>query len=258
VAALFDGMTREELLDVWSLNFEQMWYRIWLTNENREFFNKKYAKFQTAFMREDGGATLRRLVLQARASGVRLWEVPKGRRLGPRESDALCAVRELREETGVNKKDYHILPGVKRRVSYLSGGTRYVCIYYIALANPRLAGAQLFGPGQSTLRSVHHMAEVGEVRWYDIEQIRLVDTPNSRLEPLISPAFRLVKQYLRGRWASRRGDSPPAASPARAPTPARPDASEGWKAPQPRARARGRPAPTRPQDWRAPPPTDQK
>jgi hypothetical protein len=53
IAPLFDHMTREELFDILSLNFEQMWYRIWLTTDNKDLYNKKYAKFQSTFMRDD-------------------------------------------------------------------------------------------------------------------------------------------------------------------------------------------------------------
>ena len=201
VAPLLDGMTREELLDVLSLNFEQMWYRIWLTSDKRDLYNKKNAKFQSTFMRDDGGAALRRLVMTSRAAGVLLWEVPKGRHLNARETDIFCAARELQEETGVGKNEYRFLPGVKRRVSYVSAGAHYVCAYYIALANPHLGRA---APVQPSLRDLGNAAEVGEVRWYDIEQVRLVDGPGSRLEALVAPAFRLVKQYVRGRWAVRR------------------------------------------------------
>src|SRR5690606_11771191 len=119
-------------IDLGSLDFGQMWYRSWLTRDNQELYNKKHGKFQTTFMREDGAAALRRLISQARANGARLWEVPKGRRLGAREPDILCAVRELREEAGVDKREYHIIPEAKRRAVYTSAGTRYVCVYYVA------------------------------------------------------------------------------------------------------------------------------
>jgi 8-oxo-dGTP pyrophosphatase MutT (NUDIX family) len=195
VAPLFDYMTREELFDILSLNFEQMWYRIWLTLDNRDLYNKKCAKFQSTFMRDDGGAALRRLVMLARANGVLLWEVPRGRRLNARESDILCATRELHEETGVEKNEY----------SYVSAGTRYTCAYYVALANPHLANAVSYDdPTRPTLREINLMAEVSEVRWHDIERIRLIDSADSRLESLVAPAFRLMKQYLKGRWAARR------------------------------------------------------
>ena len=205
VAPLFNRMTREELFDILSLNFEQMWYRIWLTAENRDLYNKKYAKFQSTFMRDDGGAALRRAVMVARAAGVLLWEVPRGRRLNTREADIICATRELYEETGVEKSDYRLLPGVKRRVSYVSSGTRYICAYYVAIANPHLAHSAIYDdPSRPTLREINYMAEVSEARWLDIEQIRLIDTADSRLGALVAPAFKLVKQYLKGNWASRR------------------------------------------------------
>jgi ADP-ribose pyrophosphatase YjhB (NUDIX family) len=198
-------MTREELFDILSLNFEQMWYRIWLTADNRDLYNKKYAKFQSTFMRDDGGAALRRAVMVARAAGVFLWEVPRGRRLNAREADIICATRELYEETGVEKSEYRLLPGVKRRVSYVSSGTRYICAYYVALANPHLAHAAIYDdPSRPTLREINYMAEVSEARWLDIEQIRLIDAADSRLGALVAPAFKLVKQYLKGNWAARR------------------------------------------------------
>jgi 8-oxo-dGTP pyrophosphatase MutT (NUDIX family) len=213
VSSLLGDMTTEELLDVLSLNFEQMWYRIWLTHEKRELYNRKYSKFLSTFLREDGGDSLRRAVLQARGGGSLLWEVPKGRRQSSREADVLCAVRELREEAGVEKSEYRLLAGVRRRINYTSAGTRYICIYYIAIANPRLARASRtpggFDPGRPALRDLNLMGEVSEVRWHDIEQIRLLERPGTHLESLVAPAFRLFKLYMRGRWASRR---PPAVS----------------------------------------------
>jgi len=202
VATLLDNMTREELLDIWSLNFAQMWYRAWLLGGNRDMYNKKAAKFQSTFMREDGGAALHRMITQARANGEALWEVPKGRRLHAREGDVFCAVRELREETGVDKSEYRILPGVKRRVNYVSVGVRYTCVYYVALANPNLAARESLFPTKSALalREMTHMAEIGEACWKDIEQIRSL-SKDGHLARLVTPAFSLVKKYLRGKWA---------------------------------------------------------
>jgi 8-oxo-dGTP pyrophosphatase MutT (NUDIX family) len=229
VATLLDNMTREELLDVWSLDFAQMWYRAWLAGGNKDLYNKKVTKFQTAFMRDDGGTALRRMVVQAKAAGEVLWEVPKGRRLNPREGDLGCAVRELREEAGVDKSEYRILPGVKRRVSYVSVGVRYNCIYYLALANPSLAAKQSLYPTALREMTLTHIAEIGETRWKDIEQVRLLDE-DGRLERLLAPAFKLVKKYLRGKWASvptERRSLPSDASASSAP-----DTSSGAVSPQ--------------------------
>jgi 8-oxo-dGTP pyrophosphatase MutT (NUDIX family) len=229
-AQLLDRMTTEELLDVWSLSFEQMWYRVWLSYERQELYAKKRARFHATFM-QDGGAGLRRAVLRARGAGALLWEVPKGRRLNPREPDLLCAVRELYEETGVRKGEYRLIPGAKRRVAYVSGGVRYVCVYYLAMAGARRArkgqgpGPALEGarpreaagprpwrdPGRPALREIQHMGEVGEARWCSLEHVRLLAGPGSHLEALLAPAFRLMKRYQRGRWVSPRQSLAPTA-----------------------------------------------
>lgn len=91
----------------------------------------------------------------------------------------------------------------------------------------------------------------------------MVDEPGGRLEALVAPAFRLVKQYLRGRWAGRRPAQSCLAPPYDTRAPQRktlehgafsgtiaesvaPD-GEGWLPARRRRRARWRPAvPTSP------------
>lgn len=201
---LLDEMTNEERLAVFSLDFGAMWFRVWVGRADPELFTKKHAKFSAAFLR-DGGAALRRAVLGARDGGVLSWEVPKGRRATPRESDVICAVRELREETGVGKDEYRLVPGARRRASYRSNGTRYVGVYFVALAGESLAAGagadgRLGGPGRRAfrVRDPAFLGEVGESRWLDIERIRLVDDAHNRLESLLAPAFRLARAYSRG------------------------------------------------------------
>jgi 8-oxo-dGTP pyrophosphatase MutT (NUDIX family) len=195
VQGLLDQMTTDELLDIWSLNFAHMWYRIWLTREQRDFYNKKYSKFYSTFIRGDGGIALRAALRKARRSGALLWDIPKGHpHAHARESDLSCAVRELGEETGIGKNEYTILPGIKRSVSFVSGGTRYNSTYYVAAAHARLTASNGDG-GHLALRSIEDMGEVGEARWHDIERLRLLDGETPRFENLVAPAFAAVKQY---------------------------------------------------------------
>ena len=197
VSDLLDRMTTEELLDVWSLNFDQMWYRVWLGHEKREMYTAKLTKFRITFM-GDGGQALRRMVQRARSRSQLLWEVPKGRRNGPREADVVCAARELHEETGIAKSEYRLIPGARRRVCYVSAGTQYVCQYYIGVANPHVSAAAARGQGCSTLREIGNMGEVSESRWHSIEQLRMLDADTKHLEALVGPAFALVKRFLKG------------------------------------------------------------
>ena len=140
---ILEQMTTEELLDIWSLNFEQMWYRFCLTvNKQDIYYNKKYSKFQSTFM-QDGGIYLRKLISNTTSKGNLLWEVPKGRKLNNKESDINCAIREVEEETGIKKNQYNFIPNAKRKVSFISCGVKYICIYYIAIAENELSKINL-------------------------------------------------------------------------------------------------------------------
>jgi 8-oxo-dGTP pyrophosphatase MutT (NUDIX family) len=200
IISMLESMTRDELFDILSLNFEQMWYRIWLTHSNKELYTKKYAKFYTTFMRDDGGKALKNQIMMTQARGTLLWEVPKGRKINSRETDIICATRELCEETGIEKKDYKILPGVKKKVCFINSGTKYKYVYYLAIANPHISSLNITN---NSFRDINHMAEISEIKWHDIERIRLIDGPQSKLEALMTPVFKIIKLFYKGRWAAR-------------------------------------------------------
>ena len=192
VAKLLTNMTCEELLIIWSLNFQQMWYHIWLDDTlNKELFQRKNCKFQSIFMRADGGESLRKLIKNIRAVGTLLWEIPKGKHSNSREEDINCAVRELYEETGVNKNSYRILPNIKKNISYISNGNKYEFIYYVAIANSKTLHRH------PTIRDINHIAEISEVKWHNIEQIRVINT-NPQLQVMIKSVFNYVKKYING------------------------------------------------------------
>lgn len=198
INTLLCKMTREELLDIMSLNFQQMWFRVWLISGDKDIYNLKHAKFCAAFMK-DGGRQLKAYVLRARATGRTMWEFPKGHHNTPLESDMECASRELQEETGMTKKDYKFIPGVTRAVSYVSSGTRYNIHYMVAMANQKMTNRQKFNDGSKpTIRNLTDMTEIGDVEWMDITQIRIIDDDKRHIEALIKPIFTLVKKYNSG------------------------------------------------------------
>jgi 8-oxo-dGTP pyrophosphatase MutT (NUDIX family) len=199
IITLLSQMTLEELLDVWSLDFKQMWYRIWINNNyDDDLYKRKYNKFYLSFIKYDNGDALRKCIQQIRNYNTLSWEVPKGRPSDAHESNILCAIREVKEETGLKKTDYFILPNVKRCVNYVSMGTRYICTYYIAIINP---GFKYYN--NSILKNINNVSEVSEVKWFDIHKIRNIDDSKNHLESLILPAFKLVKKYLQGKWITR-------------------------------------------------------
>ena len=70
IIAMFNGMTVEEKHDILSLNFSQIWYRIWLNSKHRlgAYFAAKN-KFESTFA-VDGGLRLRRMIIKSTNSGA--------------------------------------------------------------------------------------------------------------------------------------------------------------------------------------------
>ncbi len=190
--ALLDRMTTEELLDVWALDFGQMWYRVWLTAAAGELYAKKRARWEATFIKPDAGAQLRAMVKQARGSNATLWEIPKGHpETG--EHDIICGVRELKEETGITKKEYRLVPGASCDTTHLDMGVKYVCKFFIAAAST----ARPLASQPGAARALERRGEVGEARWMSLAEIRAVDTPGRHLEKLAAPAIARVKKFVR-------------------------------------------------------------
>lgn len=161
---LFSGLTVDEKHDMLSLNFLQIWYRVYLNGSHNtvSYFVAKN-KYESAFV-TDGGVRLRRLITSAR-HGDRVWEIPKGRRRNGREPDIHCAVREFHEETGVPKSSYQIYPQVTRTYSHIDADTRYTNTYYVARATTDIVPKVNFA-------SHEQIIEVGDIRWMNIDDVR--------------------------------------------------------------------------------------
>lgn len=187
---LFNGMTLEEKIDILSLNFIQIWYRIWLNSKHcRDVYFPAKNKYESTFA-IDGGVRLRNLI-NLSTNSRKIWEIPKGRKKSKVESEIHCAIREFEEETNVLKKSYKIYPTATRKHSFIDVGVRYTSTYYIAMAKCNIIPKINFG-------TQDQLDEISDIRWMDIESIRHVDDM-CRLEKLIIPIFRFVKKQKRVR-----------------------------------------------------------
>ena len=151
---LFNNMTFGEKIDILSMKFSNMWYRLWLcdpeknynintiyTNkyddqqqhQNLKCYFRKKSKFETIFLR-DGGKRLKRLI-NSSTNAVTPWEIPKGGMCND-ELDLECAKREFEEETGINSNKYTILWNIKPIiVSHKDDNVIYRSVYYLAYLN---------------------------------------------------------------------------------------------------------------------------
>ncbi len=179
---LFSDMTVDEKIDILSLNFSQIWYRVWLNSPHRLscYFIAKN-KFENAFV-ADGGMRLRNLINKSSNDTKLIWEIPKGRKKNRYESDVHCAVREFQEETGIHKDKYNLFDA-KRTYSFSDNNVDYVNTYYFALGNsivPRIN----FGLQDQ-------IDEINDIRWMNMNELRLVD---KQLADFVRPIFNDVKK----------------------------------------------------------------
>jgi ADP-ribose pyrophosphatase YjhB (NUDIX family) len=186
--AMFDEMTADEKLDILSLNFTQIWYRIWLNNPQKtsSFYIAK-SKFENTFM-TDGGVKLRHLMSRSYKFGTLVWEIPKGRKKSKNESDIQCGLREFTEETNVIKKQIKLMPD-NTQYSYISDGTRYTFIYYYAIAKTRI------DPYVSLTNKVQ-VGEIIEIKWMNLLAIRQIDG-EGRLYQCAKKIFKFMKRHAK-------------------------------------------------------------
>lgn len=188
IIEMFDQMTAEEKLDILSLNFTQIWYRIWLNNSQKisSFYSAK-SKFENTFM-ADGGLKLKQLLSRSHKHGALIWEMPKGRKKSKMESDIHCGLREFTEETGIHKRHIKIMPDFTQ-YSYVSDGIKYTFIYYFALAKTNVK------PHLSIANKMQ-VGEIIEAKWLNLLAIRQLDDCG-RLYDCAKKIFKFMKRNAR-------------------------------------------------------------
>lgn len=220
---LFNGMTMQEKIDILSLKFDMLWYRIWIEfpetvlyeQENKndknimdiwkrsykqkalsnyvpynfnslsklDFYIKKKNKFESSFL-TDNGKRLRSLIAGTKNNEL-IWEIPKGRK-NRRETTLDCAIREFKEETDVGIDSYNIMFDIKPIVeSFVSLNTTYVHNYFIAYTSKLVDPEVSFG-------SRHQISEVSDIKWVSMNEIKFVDN-TGRLQKLVQRIFHVFQ-----------------------------------------------------------------
>jgi 8-oxo-dGTP pyrophosphatase MutT (NUDIX family) len=232
VRQLISEMTIEERLVIASLDFDEIWNKVWARRHIRVFnwrpggstpysrlkvaqngwppldqsrdslYRRRNAKFEESWLNsEDSKKTLSRLLNEAKGIGKVRWEFPKGKRHARSESDLSCAIREFQEETRVNVRNFHLLPGFARVEMYSHMRVLYVNTYFLAALKHQVADPATL----ISLSNYDQISEVSDVRWMGIEAMRVNTGPVGRdLTVMGRLAFQYVKDYFRSRTAPSR------------------------------------------------------
>lgn len=189
---LFNNMTYHEKMDILSMNFETLWYRLHKNEHNSRYpikgtyYIKQKSKFEM-FTNVDRGELLKKLLVNTTNSET-IWEIPKGRKdESKNELEINTALREFYEETLITEDKFEILFNIKPYIeTYTDFGVTYQNIYYYAKSiNNDWEPKVIFSNGKQ-------IAEVADIKWCslnDIKNIRLDKFTYNRLIKL----FKKVK-----------------------------------------------------------------
>lgn len=181
---LLSGMSVQEKLDVYSLQFNYMWYRIWLSDPekqyslrdideryvdaaklNQKLYNQKKSKFIRSYLGDDG-KWLRKQIERSSDADI-MWEVPKGRKKD-RETDADCAIREFNEETCIRYNQYTILFSIPPIVEeYVDNDIMYKNVYFIATPKKAIQPHIRFS-------NFDQITEVAQIKWIAAQDLKML------------------------------------------------------------------------------------
>lgn len=210
INAMFNGMTQCEKADILTLDYEKMWFRMYSYvpqkiehkkfdikmsaksttdtyeyiksyNSYYELYAKKKRKFESLFFYEN--STYLENLVNNSACGVIKWEIPRGKK-EKGENTLDCAIREFKEETGVNVNDYNILFGIDPIIdSYISSGVQYIHSYYIAvdkgLVSPIINGG----------------SEISESQWLNVNSLKYMKS-HSYIHGLVKNIVHRYTSYV--------------------------------------------------------------
>lgn len=205
---LFNRISADEKLEIESLNFSRMWYKVWLTdfsdtlrnihNETREYqtYCRCKKKFENTFLRDQG----RRLktLLNLSQNQDSMWEIPKGRKNTPQEPELNCAKRETMEEVGITPVDYTIIPEIPPfEMEYSNEKAKYINKYFICIESSNINDSKKYRSPKPYIDYLdkRQVSEVVEIKWMSLEEIQFVDY-TKRFAEMAKHIFRLlVRRY---------------------------------------------------------------
>jgi 8-oxo-dGTP pyrophosphatase MutT (NUDIX family) len=199
---LFANMTYHEKMDILSMKFANMWYRVYKSQPDQAFLQnssnfltkqyiRKKNKFEVAFL-HDGGQRLKKLISDS-INVETIWEIPKGKRRETKEeADIDAAIREFTEETLIQSDHYRFLWRVKPYIeTYADFGVTYQNIFYYAEAIGEWEPSIKFGNNQQ-------ISEVSAIRWCsknDLNNMALEKTTYRRLINMFNKVGKKWKNY---------------------------------------------------------------
>lgn len=196
IANLVSNMSVNEKLEILSLNFDHLWYKIWLkvpynNNTSDESYHKNWLKrykntdvlvlntkdcykhCKSKFydlISNDGGRKLQNIIMNTSHNRTFLWEIPKGR-MDDGEAKIQCAMRELLEETNIKSEQYDICFDIKPftlNKSYADAKYRYRHTFYVAIMKNNNTQVKV------DFSNINQITEIDNLQWYSLNEMNII------------------------------------------------------------------------------------
>jgi len=178
-------MTFDEKMLILSLNFDMMWYHIWMSENKNMCYQRNKIKFEKLFC-QDNGKRLYKLVKDTKCVHL-FWEIPKGR-TDKNESSINGAIREFYEETKVARRFYKLLPNYQEEKKVITEDTIYYTTYYLAITNGK------FSIGIN-LNNLEQIKEVKDVQWFSYNKLKYINEKSPVINQVKNMNDYLQKNY---------------------------------------------------------------
>ena len=190
---LFNNMTYNEKIDILSLNFTNLWYKVYMEFPKNDInyiwkssYKKKEKKFNNSFL-HDNGIRLRKIIGKSKNTDTP-WEFPKGRKNHKNESDIETAIREFYEETGIKSNKYNILWNIKPYIeTYKDYGIIYKNTYYFAEAIDKWKPKYRFSNNTQ-------ISETSAVSWVSKNYLKSIINDNENYKRNVKKFTKIIKK----------------------------------------------------------------
>jgi len=186
-------MTVEEHQKILTEDFDSLWNKLWGApkEQSQSYKNDKEAAKEKFEALRNGVPSLESMIKNVEKEWVSPeWGFPKGRR-DPRESELQCALRELREETGIHEKDVIFIRNLESLSETFFGSNHihYCHKYYIFMYN---SNKEL----SYDTNNFHMVQEIGDLGWFTLDEcLDKIRPENIEKKEVLLRASSLLRNY---------------------------------------------------------------
>jgi len=156
-------MSSDEITKIIDNNFDILWDDLWKKTAKHKAYQKEYELSKSKFNYIKINYKIMSLINFDKLYETPEWGFPKGRR-DKNETNLNCAIREFKEETGIDNDKFILLNrlnSVEESV-YDTKNTLYKLVYYLGISDKE---------HELKINNEYQQYEIGDMKWLTFEEV---------------------------------------------------------------------------------------